>query len=114
MKILVIDRDVLMCRTLVRILGAEGHDALTAPDSARGIALFYREQPEVVIAEGGETILAIRRVGPSIKIIAITAHDADMLETVRLIGAADAIEKPFRTHELVERVRAVCRAPTTN
>jgi DNA-binding response OmpR family regulator len=114
MKILVIDDDVLMRRTIARILTAEGHDLLTAPDTARGVTLFGRERPEIVIAEGIDTILAMRRIGAPVKIIAITAYDADMLETVRLLGADDAIEKPFRTHELVERVRALCRAPTTN
>jgi DNA-binding response OmpR family regulator len=118
MKILIIDDDVLLRRTVARILVADGHDVVTAPDGSRGIALFHQERPQMVITdivmpgqEGIETIIALRRTDTPVKIIAISGHDAEMLETARLIGADDTIEKPFRAHELVSRVRALGEAP---
>jgi DNA-binding response OmpR family regulator len=114
MKILVIDDDVLTRRTVARILVDEGYDVWTAPDGARGMTLFHHEQPEIVITDIVETILAIRRSARTVKIIAIAGHDTEMLETARLIGADDAIEKPFRVNELVDRVRALGATPTTN
>jgi DNA-binding response OmpR family regulator len=118
MKILIIDDDVLLRRTVARILTADGHDVVTAPDGSRGMVVFGQERPEIVITdivmpgqEGIETILALRRTGIPVKIIAISGHDSEMLETARLIGADDAIEKPFRAHELVNRVRALSAAP---
>jgi len=118
MKILIIDDDVLLRRTVARLLVADGHDVVTAPDGVRGMVVFHQEQPELVITdivmpgqEGLETIMALRRVGTPVKIIAISGRDAEMLEMARLIGADDAIQKPFRAHELVSRVRALIEAP---
>jgi DNA-binding response OmpR family regulator len=114
MKILVIDDDVLLCRAITRMLMAEGHDVVTAHDGSRGMKMFRREKPEVVITDtamadqtGIETIFALRRDDSRVKIIAIAGADSEVFETARLIGADDVIEKPFRGHELLARVRAL-------
>lgn len=57
--------------------------------------------------ESFETILMLRRDANRVKIIAISGADMEMLETARLIGADDLLEKPFRAHDLVNRVRAL-------
>jgi len=117
MKILVIDDDTLLCRTIARILVADGYDVLTAPGGTRGMAMFHQERPEIVITdivmpeqEGFEIILTLRRDDTPVKIIAISGADAEMLDIARLIGADDVIEKPFRAEELLRRVRALCAA----
>ncbi|HWB52061.1 MAG TPA: response regulator [Stellaceae bacterium] len=114
MKILVIDDDVMLLRTIARMLVADGHDVFTAAEGERGMAVYREQRPELVITdivmpnqEGLETILTLRRDDNPVKIIAISGTDAEMLETARLIGADDIIEKPFRAHELVSRVRAL-------
>lgn len=118
MKILVIDDDVLLLRTIARILASDGHDVFTATDGGRGMALFHQQRPEMVITdivmpeqEGIETILTLRREEDPVKIIAMSGRDIEMLETAKLIGADDIIEKPFRAHDLVSRVRALGAAP---
>jgi DNA-binding response OmpR family regulator len=119
MKILVIDDDVLLLRTISRILLADGHEVLTAPEGSRGMTLFHQENPELVITdifmpnqEGLETILTLRRDDTPVKIIAMSGTDAEMLEIAGLIGADAIIEKPFRAHELLSRVRALEAAST--
>jgi DNA-binding response OmpR family regulator len=114
MKILVIDDDVLLLRMISRILVADGHEVLTASEGARGMVLYHQENPEIVITdivmpnqEGFETILTLRRDDTPVKILAMSGTDAEMLETARLIGADDIIEKPFRAQELLSRVRAL-------
>lgn len=114
MKILVIDDDVLLLRMMSRILVADGHDVVTASEGQRGMSLYRETNPDLVITdivmpgqEGIETILTLRRDDNPVKIIAISGMDAEMLETARLIGADDILEKPFRAHELVARVRAL-------
>jgi DNA-binding response OmpR family regulator len=111
MQILVIDSDFLLCRAVARMLADEGHEVITAPTSARGMILFRQKQPQIVIVdlltEGIETILALRRDDADVKIIAASAYDTEMLETARLIGADETIAKPFRAHDLVDRVRSV-------
>jgi two-component system, chemotaxis family, chemotaxis protein CheY len=61
--------------------------------------------------EGLETILTLRRDDIPVKIIAMSGTDVEMLEIARLIGADAVIEKPFRAHELLNRVRALAAAP---
>jgi DNA-binding response OmpR family regulator len=51
MKILVIDDDVLLLRTISRILLADGHEVLTAPEGSRGMTLFRQQNPELVITD---------------------------------------------------------------
>lgn len=118
MKILVIDDDVLLLRMIAKMLVADGHEVFTASEGSRGMDLFHRENPAMVITdivmpgqEGLETILTLRRNDPPVKIIAMSGTDLEFLETARLIGADDVIEKPFRAHELVERVRALMSPP---
>lgn len=114
MKILVIDDDVLMLRMMARALAADGHDVTTATDGERAMALYNETRHDLVITdivmpnqEGLETILTLRRDDNPVKIIAISGTDIEMLETARLIGADDVLGKPFRAHELVDRVRAM-------
>lgn len=114
MKILLIDDDLLLLRTMTRILVADGHEVVTASEGERAMALYRENSPDLVITdivmpgqEGIETILTLRRDDNPVKIIAISGADAEMLETARLIGADDILEKPFRAHELVNRVRAL-------
>jgi DNA-binding response OmpR family regulator len=118
MKILVIDDDLLLLRMILRILAAEGHEVLTASEGSRGMAIYHRENPDLVITdivmperEGLETILALRRHDTQVKIIAMSGTDTEMLDVARLIGADAVIEKPFRPHELLDRIRALSDLP---
>lgn len=117
MKILVIDDDVLLRRMLARILLGEGHEVLTAADGERGMTMFHRERPQIVITdivmpeqEGLETILALRRDNAPVKIIAMSGTDAEMLDIARLIGADEIIAKPFRADEMLRCVREMAVA----
>lgn len=116
MKVLLIDDDVLLRRVVARMLLADGHEVVTAQDGARGLTVFRHEHPDMVITDmvmpvqqGSETILELRRENPAIKIIAISgggrASGSELLDTARLLGADDVIEKPFRVDELLRHVR---------
>lgn len=112
MKIRVIDDDVLLLRTITRILLADGHEILTASEGERGMTLFRQHQPDMVITdivmpnqEGLETILTLRRDETPLKILAMSGTDAHLLDTARLIGADAIIAKPFRAQELLVCVR---------
>ena len=118
MKILVIDDDLLLLRTIARILEADGHEVHTASEGTRGMTLYQRENPEIVITdivmpeqEGLETILTLRRDENPVKIIAMSGSDAELLDVARLIGADSIIEKPFRPQDLLARVRALDDPP---
>jgi DNA-binding response OmpR family regulator len=118
MKILVIDDDEAVRRTVGRILRTEGHEVLTAEDGKRGMIAFRSERPQIVVTdilmpeqEGIETIVAMRRDNPRVKIIAISGSsrvgDLDVLKMAQLLGADEVIEKPFHARELLSRVRSL-------
>jgi DNA-binding response OmpR family regulator len=118
MKILVIDDDDLVRRMVTKVLRADGHDVVTAADGLRGMDMVHKERPQIVITdifmpeqEGIETILAIRRENPGIKIVAMSGAGEiggnDLLKMALLLGADDSIPKPFRAHDLLARIRAL-------
>jgi DNA-binding response OmpR family regulator len=121
MKILVIDDDELVRRTVMKILRSDGHEVVCAADGSAGMALFRTEAPEMVITdiimpeqEGIETILAIRRENPRARIIAISGGgqfgNVEVLKMAQLLGADDIIAKPFRAHDLLSAVRVSAKA----
>jgi DNA-binding response OmpR family regulator len=125
MKILVIDDDAMVRRTVTKILCSEGHEVLCAADGIAGMILFHEHAPEIVITdiimpeqEGIETILSIRREKPGVKIIAISGGgqfgEIEVLKMARLLGADDVIAKPFRAEELLSRVRPSGSLPAAN
>jgi CheY-like chemotaxis protein len=64
--------------------------------------------------EGFETILALQRLDPDVKIIAVTAADEDralvFLESAKLFAAVRAVHKPFSRDELLTIVGEVLAA----
>jgi DNA-binding response OmpR family regulator len=118
MKILVIDDDDQVRRMAMKVLSADGHEVIAAADGLQGMARCRANSPALVITdiimpeqEGIETILAIRREWPAIKIIAIsgggTLGETEVLRMARILGADDVLPKPFRAQELRRRVSAL-------
>jgi DNA-binding response OmpR family regulator len=64
--------------------------------------------------EGVETTLTRRCGDNPVKLIAISCLEAETLHTARPIGADEILEKPFRTDELVSRVRALAPMPSAS
>ena len=114
-KILVIDDDILVRDTIVRILDRRGYQVLVAEDGAHGLRIFRSEHPDLVITdiimpekEGLETIREIRSECPDAKIIAISGGarigNMDFLKFAGKLGAAELIAKPFDPTDLVKTV----------
>jgi DNA-binding response OmpR family regulator len=121
MKVLVIDDDELLRGMVAKMLRLDGHEVVAAADGPHGMELFRKEQPALVITdiimperEGIETILELRRANPRVKIIAMSGGgrlgEIHVLKMARLLGADDAIEKPFRSQELRDRVQVLVPA----
>src|SRR5665213_3241891 len=78
-KVLVIDDDHLVRRTISRILQTGGYRVALAEDGAKGVAKFRSERPDLVITdiimpekEGIETIIELLRDNPQARIIAVS------------------------------------------
>jgi DNA-binding NtrC family response regulator len=104
-KILVIDDDAIVRKTIVQLSEDDGYQVVNADDGRRGMALFGSAQPDVVITdvvmpeqEGIQTISEMRKAKAEAKIIVMSGNghmgNADFLKIALALGAIDAIAKP--------------------
>ena len=111
-RVLLIDDDIELLRQMSRALFSAGFDVEAAPDGLVGLERFQANRSDLVITdlimptrEGVETIVALRKLSPDVRIIAISGGyrvgPADFLSLARHVGADDVLAKPFRLAELV-------------
>jgi two-component system KDP operon response regulator KdpE len=114
--ILVATAEPQIQRLLNSILTANGYRAVFAPDAAAVIRADAALCPELAVLDldlsdprGHEAIVAMRGCSDAPVIVLSERHrEADLVAALDL-GADDYIEKPFRTGELLARVRSVLR-----
>jgi two-component system KDP operon response regulator KdpE len=118
MKVLVIDDDPRMLEALQVGIQLQWQDAevLTASDGARGLGLFFSDDPDIVLLDvlmprmsGFEVLQTIRRVS-STPVIMLTARGEDVDQARGLeLGADDYVVKPFSYLTLMARIKAALR-----
>jgi two-component system response regulator AtoC len=118
-RILIIDDEVNLRKTLAEILVGKGYEILESGDGSEAIELLAIETPDLIFTDwrmqkvGGEEVLRHIRSEPqlaTIPVIVITAFGSshNAIEAVRL-GAYDFVMKPFDLEEIslaVERALA--------
>jgi CheY-like chemotaxis protein len=110
-KILVIDDQPELRGLFAEVLMDVGHDVITASDGSKGLALYERYHPALVITDlempGFPGLAVVERLSgePGLKIIVISGSSLDNLERARQLGAAVTLEKPFRLTQLLAAVR---------
>jgi CheY-like chemotaxis protein len=117
--ILLIDDEDTFRRALSMVLTRAGHRVQEARDGAEAIKLYLQAVPDLVITdlimpdkEGVETIIALRELNPSLRIIAMSGADAcgDYLKIARKLGARRTFSKPFHGSEIIEGVESLLAA----
>jgi two-component system, NtrC family, response regulator AtoC len=112
-RILVVDDEPALRKTLSAILADEGHVVLTAADGEEALARLPEEQVDLILTDirmprlgGLELIRRHVADGARTLIIAMSAYGDDdtALEAMRL-GAYDYIQKPFRADEVALVIR---------
>jgi two-component system, OmpR family, KDP operon response regulator KdpE len=115
-KVLVVDDDPQILRTLRINLSANGYRVVLAPDGAAALRAAADEQPDVIVLDlglpdmDGTEVIAGVRGWTSVPIIVLTARHAseEKVETLD-VGADDYVTKPFGMDELLARLRAAVR-----
>jgi DNA-binding response OmpR family regulator len=116
LKILVVDDEPAMVGALGALLGQAGHRIIAAYDGEDALRRFRDEEPDMVLLDlampgmDGATVCARIREASDTPIIVVSG-ERDQAATVELLdaGADDYVRKPFRSDELLARVRAVSR-----
>ena len=115
-KILVVDDDVLLRRSLKYRLEREGYTVTTADCGEDGLTLARAAQPDLVLLDiglpdrDGLEIARMMQREMNLPIIFLTGRGQETDIVVGLeTGAEDYITKPFGMRELLARVRVVLR-----
>ena len=102
-RLLIIDDDVALCRSLQLQLNAKGYEASVAGTAAAGMAELGRRAPDLVLldinlpdANGMEVMERISETTRDVPVVMVTARQ-DMAATITAMksGAFDYIRKPF-------------------
>ena len=121
--ILLVEDDDAVRGVLHRALVGAGHEVEDACNGDIALAAYRRQPCDLVITDlvmpekdGLETITALRRINPAVKIIAISGGGRTLglgqlyLETAQSIGAARILAKPFTSAALLTAVTEVLAA----
>jgi two-component system response regulator TctD len=117
MRILIVEDDAALARSLAALLRAGGHAADHVDRGEDALALLPTEPYALMILDVGlpdidgfAVLERLRRGGHKLPVLMLTARDAldDRVRGLDL-GADDYLRKPFETAELEARVRALAR-----
>lgn len=120
-RLLVVEDDRAIAKSLRYALEKEGHTVEIAEDGEAAVAAFRRAKPRVILLDlmlpkidGLEVCRLIRREDPGVPILMLTAKSTEVDKIVGLeMGADDYVTKPFSLREVVTRVKALIRRSGT-
>jgi DNA-binding response OmpR family regulator len=116
MRIMVVDDDASIRRTLNLMLSKEGFEVIQACDGAEAVRIWRERGGDLVITDlhmprkdGFETIIELLSHSPGIRIIAMSGggqtKKLDLLGNMTLLKSVLTIEKPFTIAEMMTTVR---------
>ncbi len=117
-SILVVDDEEGIRELLRSVLEEDGYEVFTAENGKRAVEIL-KESPvnlmmtdlAMPVQEGLETITYVRRVHPSLPVIAMSGtFRGTMLNTAAHLGASALLEKPVKVDEVVKLVHQLLRS----
>jgi two-component system response regulator AtoC len=113
MKVLIIDDDAGLRKSLWLILSDAGYDVVQAEDGEAGLAVAKEQSPELILCDvrmpklgGIEFVEAYKALGGTALVMVMTAYGSlDLAMEAMKKGAYDYIPKPFGADEVLLTVR---------
>lgn len=117
-KIMVIDDEEGIRNLLDTLLTRKGYDVVLADGGRKGLELFRRERPDVVVLDlkmpemdGVAVLQQIRNLNPSQPVIILTgAGLPEAEEQLRAFDVNEYVEKEFSLHRLGDALKRVVAA----
>ncbi len=117
MRILVVDDDLAVCRSIDRALRLDGYEVETVASGGEALAAVAESSPDALVLDlqlpdidGLAVCRRIREAGDDTPILMLTArHGIDDRVQGLDAGADDYLVKPFALEELLARLRALLR-----
>jgi CheY-like chemotaxis protein len=118
-RVLVVDDNEDMRRSMALLLGRAGYQVDTAPNGAQALERHRVQAADVLITDllmpekdGIETIAQFRRDYPAVKIIAMSGGGMRVkgeryLATAEVVGADAVLRKPFEMKKMLETLAAL-------
>src|SRR5210317_301529 len=114
--VMVVDDEPAVRRVLVMRLQLAGYQVVCAEDGEEALALFHKEQPDLVVLDvmlpklDGFAVCRRLRAESCVPIIFLSALDAIAERVAGLdLGADDYLPKPFSPKELEARIATILR-----
>lgn len=111
-KILIIEDDEIVAKVLKRAIEKEGFETFVASDGVKGLEIFNREKPPIVLTDlkmpnmdGFEILHNIKKIDPITEVIIVTGFgDIDTAIMAIREGAIDYLKKPIDLEELITAI----------
>ncbi len=120
-RVLIVDDDEPIRKTLRRMLEPAGYDVVEAADGREGVELYKEDSVDLVLMdlimpekEGIQADAELRHYDPEVKIIAISGGgrigNFQVLRIAQKFGIEHALAKPIRMAKLLAMVKDVLGA----
>ena len=118
-KILVIDDEQSIRDLLDTLLCRKGYDVVLAESGRKGLEVFRRERPDVVVLdlkmpgmEGLAVLQQVRSLNPKQPVIILTgAGTPETEQQIRALGVTEYVEKEFSLHLLGDSLKRLLKTP---
>lgn len=116
-NVLLVEDEETLAMIIKDTLEAQGIFITTAQDGEKGLEKFFRNKPDVLVADvmmprmdGFEMVKRIRKTDKLTPVLFLTARSAinDVVNGFEL-GANDYLKKPFGMQELIVRIKALAK-----
>jgi DNA-binding NtrC family response regulator len=112
--VVVIDDELLIRKSLTKVLKARGYKVESAPTGSSGLALARELRPQVAIldmrlpdTDGLSVLRQMREAAPDTQVVVITAYgDVESAVEAMKLGASDFVRKPYEMEDIVLAVQA--------
>ena len=109
--ILVIEDQASVRRLLTQVLEEAGYQVYQAADGRQGLERFLAQPTDLILTDlempemnGLDLILELTHMFLDVKVIAMSGHSAEKLQTARLLGARQTFAKPLNLPELLHAI----------